>query len=48
MTDAAVQAWIDLRGELHEYSFMSFGDTYSDYEWFWSNSEYDAPFCHYL
>ena len=46
MTDAAVQSWIDRRDELHEYGFMSFGDTYSDYEWFWSNNEYDAPFCH--
>ena len=48
MADTAAKIWLRQLEERHEYGFMSFGDTYSDREDFWSNNEYDAAFCHYV
>ena len=48
LMDGAFEQWVRQRDERHEYGFTNFGDTYSDVECFWSNSEYDSAFCLYM
>ena len=48
LMDGAFERWVRHRDDRHEYGFASFGDTYSDVELFWSNSEYDSALCLYM
>ena len=48
LMDGAFEQWMRQRDERHEYGFTNFGDTYSDFEGFWSNSEYDSAFWFYM